>query len=212
MAIFSKKDAASSFPIDEATPFVPTKAVYIQEATEFALSITITDVTASVATHLSPDIQPSLLEGAKSAASTSSPTIKLTRPNRLSRSWTATNPSGATVADLSNPIWSLGKWIIKFPANSPHSEHDIQLRPASAASRADEFVKDSVPFFWDLIDGRKLIKLYRALDGKKVEVARFLGENVRAQEGVLLVGEGVDDVVAVLTVFGALNRLESFRA
>lgn len=80
------------------------------------------------------------------------------------------------------------------------------------AARADEFVKDSVPYFWDLVDGRKLCRLFRALDGKKVEVARFLGENVRAQEGVLMVSEGIDEVVAMLTFFGVLNRVDSFRA
>lgn len=215
MAIFSKKDAASFFPIDETTPFNPTKAIYIQEPTEFALSVTMTDVTAAITALLPPsaNTQPSaLLEVAKSATSTAPPTAQLTRPNRLSRTWTATDPSNGALAELSNPLWSLGKWTIKFPAKSPHSGHDIQLHPAGAASKADEFVKDSVAYFWDLIDGRKLCKLYRALDGKKVEVARFLGENVRASEGVLLISEGIDDVVAMLTVFGVLNRSESFRA
>ena len=76
-----------------------------------------------------------------------------------------------------------------------------------------------MPYFWDLLDGRRLCKLYRAVDGKKVEIARFVGESVRARDGVLLVaggdgdGEGgADEVVVMLTLVGVLNRSESFRA
>ncbi|GAB1317940.1 hypothetical protein MFIFM68171_08150 [Madurella fahalii] len=225
--IFSKKDVAASFPVDETTPFHATKAIYIHEGTEFTLTLTMTDVTAAVAALLSPNLTTApLLEAAKStnrSASTASLiTLQLTRPNRMSRTWTATKPgsgsrsSNTAVAELSNPLWSLGKWTIKFPVGSPHSGHDIQLRPAGVATRADEFVKDSVPYFWDVVDGRRLCKLYRAMDGKKVEIARFVGDGARARDGVLVVAgqgeEGVDEIVVMLTLVGVLNRSESFRA
>lgn len=226
--IFSKKDAAASFPVDETTPFHPSKAIYIKEGTEFTLALTMTDVTTAVAALRSPVLETAaLLEEAKSAACTLPITLKLTRPNRISRAWAAMAPTSSSgpgssdtpVAEVSSPLWSLGKWTLKFPAGSPHSAHDILLHPAGFAARADEFVKDSVPYFWDMLeeDGRRLCKLYRARDGKKVEIARFVGKNVRARDGVLLLGaeegkEGVDEVVVMLTLVGVLNRSESFRA
>jgi hypothetical protein len=218
MPLISKQDAAASFPIDSTTPFHPTKAIYINDTSEFSLTTTASDVTASV-THLlpSPDTQsaPTLLTTAKSTSHTLPATLTFTRPNRLSRSWTAGDPAfKATVAELSNPLWSLGKWTITFPSNSPHSSHNIILHPASFTSKTDEFVKDSVPYFWDTVNGRKLCKLYRAMEGKKVEVARFVGEDVRAREGVLLVeeGKGVDEVVVMVTFLAVLMRVDSFRA
>ncbi|KXX78523.1 3-phosphoshikimate 1-carboxyvinyltransferase [Madurella mycetomatis] len=229
MPIFSKPDAASSFPVDSTTPFRLIKAFYVNEGTEFSLTFTMTDVTTALEPLLSPFIlvetPPSLLEAAKSAAaSAATPTLQFKRPNRLSRTWTALDPvSGHVVAESSNPLWSLGKWTIKFPplnpaSISPHSEHDIILHPAGVAARADEFVKDSVPCFWDMLDGRRLCKLYRASDGKKVETARFVGASVRGREGVLLIGEDdqgerrADEVVVMVTLVAVLNRSDSFRA
>ncbi|KAK4444451.1 3-phosphoshikimate 1-carboxyvinyltransferase [Podospora aff. communis PSN243] len=218
MPLLSKQDAAASFPIDTTTPFHPTKAIYINDPSEFSLTTTATDITTSVA-HLLPslDVQttPTLLTTAKSTSPTLPVTLTFTRPNRLSRSWTASEPDSNTpIAELSNPLWSLGKWTITFPSPSSHSSHTIILHPASFASKTDEFVKDSVPYFWDMVEGRKLCKLYRAMEGKKVEVARFVGENVRAREGVLLVedGKGVDWVVVMVTFLAVLMRVDSFRA
>ena len=101
-----------------------------------------------------------------------------------------------------------------------------------------------MPYFWDVentgtTDARRLCKLYRASgDGKKVEIARFVGERgsgvgVRMRDGVLLLvgvsgdadtegegeGEGqgdgrlgLDVVVVLLTLVAVLNRSDSFRA
>jgi hypothetical protein len=50
------------------------------------------------------------------------------------------------------------------------------------------------------------------MEGRKVEVARFVGESVRAREGVLLVVGDVDEVVVMVTFLGVLMRVDSFRA
>ncbi|KAK0643011.1 hypothetical protein B0T16DRAFT_415083 [Cercophora newfieldiana] len=222
MPIFTKPDAAASFPIDTTTPFHPTKALYIADTTELSLTITITDITpilSSPSIHNPVENPEPLLKLAKSTASTLPAILTLTRPTHLSRTWTATDPrSNTKLAELSNPLWSLGKWTIKFPSDSPHSSHDIYLHPAGFATKADEFVKDSVPYFWDVLDGRRLCKLYKATEGRRVEVGRFVGEGVRAREGVLLIegegnaGEGVDEVVVGVTFLGVLMRVDSFRA
>ena len=88
------------------------------------------------------------------------------------------------------------------------------MYPAGTASRADEFVKDSVLYIWAVEDGMALCRLWRAVDGRKTEVARFVGDNKRARDGLLLVGEDewVDWVVVGMTCVAVLNRLDSFRA
>lgn len=103
---------------------------------------------------------------------------------------------------------------MKFPAGSTHSSHDIPVYPAGTAARADEFVKDSVLYVWDVEEGRKGCRLFRAADGKRTEVARFVGASKRARDGVLLIGEDeqVDWVVVGVTCVAVLNRLDSFRA
>ncbi|KAJ5808819.1 hypothetical protein N7474_010088 [Penicillium riverlandense] len=185
MKLFSKRDPAASFPIDIGAPLKATSAVYIKEGNEFTLTITITKVTDILLNQLdgSDAAIAALITKAKSSASGSKPSLELTRTRRLSSHWTATGASGTTVAELSCPILSLGRWTIKFPAESTHSSHDILMRPAGTTARADEFVKDSVLYFWDVLDGRKLCKLYRAIEGKRTEIARD-AEQVGVIQGV----------------------------
>ncbi|KAK3394984.1 hypothetical protein B0H63DRAFT_63113 [Podospora didyma] len=217
MGIFSKKDTAASFPVDADNPFRPTKAIYVKEGNEFALSITLADITSLIPEPLlsvTTADEPTLLETATSTDLSTAPTLlKLTRTSRFASNWTATNFADTKVADLTNPLLSLGKWTITFPAKSAHSNHDILLHPAGFMMRSDEFVKDSVPYFWDVLDGRKLCKLYKAVEGKKCEIARFIGASARDRDGVLLVDDAqLDEVVVGLTCVAVLNRSDSFRA
>jgi hypothetical protein len=63
-----------------------------------------------------------------------------------------------------------------------------------------------------MTDGGKLCKLYKAVDGKRSEVARFVGKDTRDRSGVVLIDEeSVDEVVALVTLAATLNRVESFR-
>lgn len=215
MKLFSKRNPAASFPIDISATLKATTAVYIKEGNEFTLTITITKVTDILFNQLdgSNAAVAALITKASSIASSSTPSLKLTRAGRLSSHWTATDAYGTIVAELSCPLVSLGRWTIKFPAESTHSSHDILMCPAGMAARADEFVKDSVLYFWDILDGRKLCKLYRATGGKRTEIARFVGPHARARDGVLFMdGEQLNEVVVGLSCVAMLNRSESFRA
>ncbi|KFY05078.1 hypothetical protein O988_00280 [Pseudogymnoascus sp. VKM F-3808] len=218
MNLFSKKDPAASYPINEDATLQATKVIYVKSGSEFGLSVFVADVTDKFDGELdrligSGSESKLLNEKAKDAALKKPAMLEFHRSGRLSSNFTVKDTSNAVIAELSGPLLSLGRWTLGFVADSPHSDHDILVRPAGMMSRADEFVKDSIPYYWDILDGRKLCKLYKVMDGKRVEIAHFLGENARARDGVLLLdGEQLDEVVACLTCVVMLNRSESFRA
>jgi hypothetical protein len=219
MMDISKASPASKFPVDDSKPLRPTKAFYFQEGSEFSRHIIITDVTDDL-----PDLDNIInsvpaadaVKTAKSAVifGKKAAFLEISREGSFTTAWTAKSTSSDTpVAELSSPLLTLGRWTIMFAPGSPHSHHDILLRPAGFMARADEFVKDSIPYFWDIADGRKLCVCHVANDGKRVEVARFLGHSSRGHDGLLVVdGEALDEVVAALTCVAVLNRNDSFRA
>jgi len=229
MKLFSKTSPAISFPIDTANPLKPTRAFLIESGSALTLTTTLKDITPFVSDQLSTlslgndgpgkDSSAALTQlhskaHAASSSTTAPPSLTLTRPSRISLSWSAVDSSGTLVAELAGRLWSLGRQTVKFPAGSVHSSHDIPVYPAGTAARADLFVKDSVLYIWDVEDGMTLCRLWRAVDGSKTEVARFVGANKRAKNGLLLVGEdeSVDEVVVGMTCVAVLNRLDSFRA
>jgi hypothetical protein len=62
--------------------------------------------------------------------------------------------------------------------------------------------------------GRQTVyKLFKAVDGKRVEVARFEALRARDKCGVLWLDDGqVDAVITCVTLVATINRVESFRA
>jgi hypothetical protein len=99
-----------------------------------------------------------------------------------------------------------------FPTESPHSSHPIELRPAGMWRREDVFVKDSIPYIWDVLNASALCKPYKVIDNKKVEVARYTAKHSRDSTDVPVVDDKqVDVVVAVMTWPAVLKRSDSFR-
>lgn len=226
---------ASRWPIDEAKPLRPSKCLYLldQPSTDHHfVDISTSPLLSSLAQdndshHATPHATAELHAKAKEAAAQAPATLHL-RPkdpnatgfiHRHRTHLVITTPDGAPVAELSSGgLWSLGQWSVTFPADSPHGTHAIELRPVGVGARADWFVRDSVPYFWDLVHvglagGQTVYKLFKAVDGKRVEVARFEALRARDRSGVLWLDEGeVDEVVACATVVATINRVESFRA
>lgn len=138
------------------------------------------------------------------------------------------------VADLtSEGLLSFGKWTIKFPATQSSAGEEtaaaeVHMRPAGAFSPTDYFVHDGVSFLWEMIDlegpgygqTQRVCRLFKATEGKRREVTRFMMERRwDKNHGVLVLqapnseGEGgVDEIVACVTCVATVHRVESFRA
>lgn len=234
----------SFFPISSATPFYPTKVLCLQDK-QFGLK-QVTSVIDISATSLSasdgaepPSVD--LLNSAKAAASLPDSSILLTIQSKsyslhlearsggvsaAEDTWAKKAGAGYLLATLSTSVLALGKWRIGFPADSPHA-HSIEMKPVGCGSRAEMFVQDSVPYFWEMrsapwgagSDGKKTVafassrvcELWKVVEGKRVLVGRFVGRRARDREGVLVVDEsGVDIVVAGVTCAALLKRIDSF--
>ncbi|KAH8879012.1 hypothetical protein GQ53DRAFT_856611 [Thozetella sp. PMI_491] len=152
-------------------------------------------------------------DAAKEAAVQQEPLLRISRKSLMSSVLRAEDASGAAVAWLSKPLLSFGKWCLTFPAQSPHSSHAIEMKPTSTGKRTYGFIQESVPFFWDMEDkaGARKCTLWKAINGRRREVARFEAKRARDREGILAVDEqGVSAVVAGLTCIALLNRVDSF--
>lgn len=136
--------------------------------------------------------------------------------------------STPVAAEIRRHVLNFGTVHIHFPAESTHSTHDIKVEPLSHRSRAQSFTKDSVPYFWDTsssagsdtafwskpmaLSGR--LSLWKAVAGKKFELARYESASGRFDLGGLLVLEDreVDALVATLTLVAVLGQNDSFLA
>ncbi|KAH8662618.1 hypothetical protein BX600DRAFT_437990 [Xylariales sp. PMI_506] len=208
--LFQKREPAASYPLDTTIHMQPSKAYYMEQKGNTSL---VTEATSILADWTSLE-DPGILDRV-SAATTGKPTTFELSHSETSRSAQPVieTASKAAVAELKGGVLSLGHWTISFPAGSAHSSHEIAMRPAGIASRADEFVHNSVPFFWEQTRRHQLMQLFKAADGKRVEVARFIGKKPSAKDGVLLLDEDqIDRLIAVITCVAELHRVESFRA
>lgn len=230
---------ASRYPIDETRPLRPSKCLYLldQPSTDYRfVDISASTLLSSLArengslntTGAKPvHLTAKLHTTAKDAAALAPATLHLRPKDATANSFSlrnrthlvVTTPDNTEVAELSSGgLWSLGQWSLTFPTDSPHSSHEIKLRPVGIGARADWFVKDSIPYFWDqvhvgLAGGQTVYKLFKAVDGKRIEVARFESLRARDKFGVLWLDVGqVDEVVACVTLVATINRVESFRA
>ncbi|KAE9367304.1 hypothetical protein N431DRAFT_513597 [Stipitochalara longipes BDJ] len=197
----------ADFPANEETILQPTTVLYTHKSNG-SKNISVIDITD----HDSNAQSTIDLDVAKAKANGRKPMLELSQDTWYSRTLKATDDSGAVVAEVSGPLLALGLWTLTFPTESPHSSHPIELRPAGMLRREDVFVKDSIPYIWDVLDAFALCKLYKVMDSKRVEVARYTAKHSRDSTGVLVVdGKEVDLVVAVMTWLAVLKRSDSFR-
>lgn len=143
------------------------------------------------------------------------PTLEIHQNSWHDRTLKAMDHQGSPMAEMSCPLFAFGSWDIKFPVDNPYSNHNINMKPMGPGSRADIFVKGSTPYFWDrdaMEGGGEGARLFKAINGMKSEVGRYVKQNSRKRGCVLSVNEGeIDAVLAVLTCVAGIKTLASFR-
>lgn len=118
--------------------------------------------------------------------------------------------SAAPLASISRSLLSLGKQTMNFPPDSPHSDHPISIAAVGVGRRSQMFVKDSVPYFWD-IDGGTHGLLYKVSDGKRVRIGEFLVHHSFGKDCVFaLDSRALSGVVGLLSCVAMLRRIDSF--
>lgn len=141
----------------------------------------------------------------------------------INASLAVSEPSSPTIelARVRSQLLSFGTVHIRFPPGSPHSSHEIIVRPISYMSRAQSFVQDSVPYSWEIsttaatsVTTAKKLHLFKAVAGKKFEIARYSTEDGKFGLGGLLVFDDteIDSLVVSLTLIGVLTQNDSFFA
>ena len=201
-----KEDQPANYPINVDEPLRPTKTFYYNKNSGFALSLSVYDITERVSSS-----EALSLEEAKTAVSDQPPILNIHQDSWSTRIFRVVDSTGARVAEASGPLLDFGHWKLTFPTESEHSDHEIELRPV-LRSRQDVFVKDSIPYFWDVVDPRGIFKLYKVIEKSRVEVSKFTSKRWREPTGVLVVDDRqVDVVIAVITSVAVLKRADSFR-
>ena len=210
----------NDFPLNEEVRLQPTKVFFIHNegVSGLSKSTLIYDITSIAPAQIdinSKELLNSIHAETKSNLGKQPVALKLHRSSLFSNSMEVKDGNDGAVASLSTTLLAFSHWTLSFPDGSPHATHAIELRPTGIGSRADVFVKESVPFFWEMVggpSGGRVDKLFRVVDGKRVEVARFFAKHMRDHEGVLFLDRAmVDEVVAGVTCVAVLNRLDSFR-
>jgi hypothetical protein len=96
-----------------------------------------------------------------------------------------------------------------FPQGSPHSGHDIEMKPISIGRRAEGFTKDSTLYFWDKVDN--IAVLTKVVGEKRVEIAKFGAKHGYDKGGALALDTAqLDELVTVITCVALLQQLDSF--
>lgn len=120
--------------------------------------------------------------------------------------------SSGAIAHWKASFFSTGSTTLSFPPASPHSSHNVKLKPL-IFRRAETFVKDSVPYAWTpqhMWHGRRYV-FTKEVHGEKREVGRFaMVWNWEVGTGGVLAldtsEDGVDEVVACLTALVVLKK------
>ncbi len=115
---------------------------------------------------------------------------------------------GEVVAELDMSVlkqW--GTWTIRFPEESDHSNHDVEIHRVGIWRKEETFIKDSTLFSWDLSGPGKSGRLYQVSDGERVLVAEFVAKHLFRNSCVLVLNDTLmDEVVVLATCVAVLNR------
>ncbi|KEF51516.1 uncharacterized protein A1O9_12433, partial [Exophiala aquamarina CBS 119918] len=225
-------------PVDQAVTFRPSRILYMRPLTSKGQHSEILDLTTHLKTTFREDITPEIHQLAQLTLRANPifhPTWVVRGSSRfvtsrLSVEEPTTEGSQSTsramaLAEIRKHLLNFGTVHIRFPADSAHSSHGISVEPVSHRSRAQSFVKDSVPYLWDTLStttaspassdttfwGKPMalsgrLRLFKAVAGKKFEAARYESSNGKFALGGLLVLEEreVDPLIAAVTLIGVL--------
>lgn len=213
------------FPIDESATFSPTRILYLRPG-QSTTHCEILDVTNNLKSSYRGDPTPELLELAQitlRANPTLAPTWTFSKKSKFSKSHLSVfeQPGDKEIAHVNSHFLSFGTSHVHFPPDLSNTTHDITVKPLSIKSRAQSFVKDSVPYAWQpsRLESEQSSKagdlsLFKALARKKIEVAKYASVDGKFElNGLLLIDEReVDAVVTVLTLVSVLGQSDTFYA
>ncbi|CAI4215488.1 unnamed protein product [Parascedosporium putredinis] len=117
-----KSPQPADYPVNQDILFQPTQVYYHQNNGGFSVSLGIYDVTDKVKVT-----DPVYLEDAKSLSSGVSPALEIRQESWHTRNYKAFDRAGAVVAEASGPLLDLGRWKIKFPAESVYKLYKVDM-------------------------------------------------------------------------------------
>ncbi|KAI1096275.1 hypothetical protein F5B19DRAFT_227929 [Rostrohypoxylon terebratum] len=207
------------FPINSSVVLQPTRAFYLKGCIHFKTTAQILDLSGRLQTPFVGDFSHAFLDEAEQVARklASSPAYEIKSSGNMMRTLkTITDSDGARVCDLNITFVSFDSSKVRFPKDSPHSRHEIELCPVGGRAGGEDakheaFVKNSIPYFWDMTRGRVGI-LYKCLNQKRVEIGRVAGYGFDKDAVLVLNGNELDDVVAISTCIILLNGRDAMDA
>ncbi|KAI8632367.1 hypothetical protein F5Y19DRAFT_472395 [Xylariaceae sp. FL1651] len=215
------------FPINTDVELRPTRTFYLKGAIHFKTNAQIYDLTGRLRqpwndfSHAFLDEAGQVAQKLAGEGGSSPPTYEVSSCGNMMRTIkTMSDGRGNRLCDLNITFVSFGSSSVRFPAGSPHSRHEIELCPVDDGvgafhqkeARHEAFVKNSIPYFWDMTHGGRVGVLYKCLNQKRVEIARVAGYGFDKDAVLVLNGEELDDVVAVSTCIILLNGRDAMDA
>ncbi|TGJ78393.1 hypothetical protein E0Z10_g10368 [Xylaria hypoxylon] len=207
------------FPINKKVVLEPTQTFFLKGAIHFKTNAQIYDLTGRLRqpwndfSHAFLDETDSVAQKLKEGGS---PTYEISSCGNMMRTVkTMTDGQGNKLCDLNITFVSFDSSMVKFPPGSEHSRHHIEICPVGESgndeAKHEAFVKNSIPYFWDMTGGRVGI-LYKCLNQKRVEIARVAGFGFDKDAVLVLNGDELDDVVALSTCIILLNGRDAMDA
>lgn len=208
------------FPINQDVVLQPTQTFYLKGAIHFKNKAQIYNLTGRLRQPWN-DFSHAFLDEVSATAQklqegSSSPTYEISSCGNMMRTIkTMTDSQGNKLCDLNITFVSFDNSTVKFPAGSPHSRHHIEMYPVddngNDEKKHEAFVKNSIPYFWDMTRGRVGI-LYKCLNQQRVEIGRVAGFGFDKDAVLVLNGNELDDVVALSTCIILLNGRDAMDA
>ncbi|KAI3328914.1 hypothetical protein HD806DRAFT_266090 [Xylariaceae sp. AK1471] len=208
------------FPINKDITLQPTQVFYLKGAIHFKTNSQIYDLTGRLRQPWN-DFSHAFLDETgdvvhKLAEGGGQPKYEITSSGNMMRTLkTMKDASGTKVCDLNMTFVSFDLSTVRFPPGSEHSRHPIELWPVgdkgTDESKHEAFVKNSIPYFWDMTHGRVGI-LYKCLNQTRVEIARVTGFGFDKDAVLVLNGNELNDAVAISTCVILLNGRDAMDA
>jgi hypothetical protein len=206
---FSPED----FPINEDVEFTPTQVFYLKGAIHFKNTAKIIDLSGQLRQPFNNFSNAFAQEASQVARKLEEqPTYEIKSCGEMMRTIkTMTSAStGERLCDLNITFVSFGSSYVRFAPGSKHSRHEIEMCPVddragfSEAQKHEAFVKNSIPYFWDMTNGPFGV-LYKCLNQKRVEIAKVAAFGFEKDAILVLNANELDEVVALSTCIILLN-------
>jgi hypothetical protein len=208
------------FPINQDVTLQPTQVFYLKGAIHFKTNSQIYELTGRLRQHWDNFSHAFLDETGevvrKLAEGGAPPKYEIASSGNMMRTLkTMKDAAGNKVCDLNMTFVSFDSSTVRFPPGSEHSRHQIELCPVgdkgTDEAKHEAFVKNSIPYFWDMTHGRVGI-LYKCLNQTRVEIARVAGFGFDKDAVLVLNGNELDDAVAISTCIILLNGRDAMDA